>query len=371
MRLEDNKNKKTQKRNIWKVGVLQRKRLFVLAFLVFLGWFGFSSADINNLNLFEDNDGDGLTNEEELMYGTDPDNKDSDSDGYSDLVEIESGYDPLKAAPGDQVIQVAGESDKNDDESKENQEHKASNEENLTQEVINKLLESSGEEFKNLSEIYNNPEDFDTNKLQNNSLSSEEIAEAVEEATDQQFSQKTIELIPEDEIKVKEKPSGSEKEIKEKEKEQINEYTAAILYIFALHKPFRVSNNSDLTNQSVAFIENLYSQIQTDDIESIKELKQSSESVYEEVIEIEAPYVLKDIHQRALSVNKFLVNTIDEQKLVENNDPLALAFYVGNLQSALVEFEDIRNDMSQLLEEYEIEEFDLNNIVSSMESDEK
>jgi len=83
MRLEDNKNKKTQKRNIWKVGVLQRKRLFVLAFLVFLGWFGFSSADINNLNLFEDNDGDGLTNEEELMYGTDPDNKDSDSAGIA------------------------------------------------------------------------------------------------------------------------------------------------------------------------------------------------------------------------------------------------------------------------------------------------
>ena len=32
-----------------------------------------------------DNDGDGLQNWEETMYGTDPDNADTDGDGLSDL----------------------------------------------------------------------------------------------------------------------------------------------------------------------------------------------------------------------------------------------------------------------------------------------
>ena len=31
--------------------------------------------------------------------------KDTDGDGYGDGIEVESGYDPLKPAPGDKVIQ--------------------------------------------------------------------------------------------------------------------------------------------------------------------------------------------------------------------------------------------------------------------------
>src|SRR6266567_3674295 len=50
-----------------------------------------------------DSDCDGLTNTEEKLYGTDPTNPDTDGDGYSDGVEVKSGYDPLKAAPGDRI----------------------------------------------------------------------------------------------------------------------------------------------------------------------------------------------------------------------------------------------------------------------------
>ena len=47
---------------------------------------------VNNLS---DGDGDGLYDHEEAGYGTDPGDADSDDDGYSDLVEIAGGSDPL------------------------------------------------------------------------------------------------------------------------------------------------------------------------------------------------------------------------------------------------------------------------------------
>ncbi len=46
--------------------------------------------------LKQDTDGDGLTDYEEVMiYKTDPLNPDTDGDGYSDGDEVRSGYDPL------------------------------------------------------------------------------------------------------------------------------------------------------------------------------------------------------------------------------------------------------------------------------------
>jgi hypothetical protein len=42
-----------------------------------------------------DSDSDGLDDEEEKIYGTDPKNPDTDGDGYQDGQEVKSGYNPL------------------------------------------------------------------------------------------------------------------------------------------------------------------------------------------------------------------------------------------------------------------------------------
>lgn len=44
-----------------------------------------------------DLDNDGLSDEEEAFYGTDPQNPDSDGDGYKDGEEVKNGYNPLGA----------------------------------------------------------------------------------------------------------------------------------------------------------------------------------------------------------------------------------------------------------------------------------
>ncbi|MEA3398127.1 MAG: thrombospondin type 3 repeat-containing protein [Patescibacteria group bacterium] len=53
-----------------------------------------SSTSIS-LDQAEDLDADGLVYEEEIKYGTDPLNPDTDNDGYSDGDEVKNGYNPL------------------------------------------------------------------------------------------------------------------------------------------------------------------------------------------------------------------------------------------------------------------------------------
>ncbi|MFH1187647.1 MAG: thrombospondin type 3 repeat-containing protein, partial [bacterium] len=48
----------------------------------------------DKLGTAEDDDKDGLTNQEEIFYGTDINNPDTDGDGFSDGDEVKNGYNP-------------------------------------------------------------------------------------------------------------------------------------------------------------------------------------------------------------------------------------------------------------------------------------
>lgn len=58
-----------------------------------------------------DTDADGLPDELEAIYGTNPANPDTDGDGYRDGLEVTNGYDPTKPSPGDKLaLPAAAES---------------------------------------------------------------------------------------------------------------------------------------------------------------------------------------------------------------------------------------------------------------------
>ena len=96
-----------QKISLFSFGEKGTKLTFFLFFgLIILSsaFFVFAENNSSSSTIFNDSDQDGLSNDEEKLYGTDPTKKDTDGDGYSDGVEVESGYDPLKPAPGDKII---------------------------------------------------------------------------------------------------------------------------------------------------------------------------------------------------------------------------------------------------------------------------
>ncbi|MDD5555919.1 MAG: MBL fold metallo-hydrolase [bacterium] len=59
---------------------------------------------LDQLSPDQDTDGDGLTNAQEFLYGTDPLDPDTDGDGVSDYVEVMSGSDPLDPASVPHVL---------------------------------------------------------------------------------------------------------------------------------------------------------------------------------------------------------------------------------------------------------------------------
>lgn len=85
------------------------KILFSAVLLAILMLPHFSAAQ----NMASDSDGDGLSDAEETeIYRTDPQNPDTDNDGYPDGVEIKNSYDPNRSSD-DKVAKVIGVSLKN------------------------------------------------------------------------------------------------------------------------------------------------------------------------------------------------------------------------------------------------------------------
>lgn len=63
-------------------------------------------------NTARDQDGDGLSDIDEVRYGTDPKGADSDLDGFIDGDEVKNGFDPTRYSPGDQSDRIVFESPK-------------------------------------------------------------------------------------------------------------------------------------------------------------------------------------------------------------------------------------------------------------------
>jgi len=61
------------------------------------------AQNFNTENVINDHDFDGLADWEEEIHKTDPNNPDTDGDGYLDGEEVASGFDPTKKAPHDKL----------------------------------------------------------------------------------------------------------------------------------------------------------------------------------------------------------------------------------------------------------------------------
>lgn len=306
--------------------------VFLGLILVGFGLFTFAEENSSSdKNIFLDSDQDGLSDEEEKVYGTDPNDRDTDKDGYSDGAEVKSGYDPTKPSPGDKIM--------NEKENAENPTVKGvaeeKSEENLTEDLSKQItdLVSTNEQ----KEITIEDVDKIINETMNDNLMFDDLPE-----------------ISDDEIKIKKQnySSFSEEERKSKEKEDDLEYLTAVSYVAVNNMPQKITSLNDLENLSQEIISqvNLLSS-SFSDITYFEELAAKGDTALEQLKEIEVPENLLTLHKKGLQIAKYSI-TLKDTIAPTANDPISAIASLSKLQSLLnlgVEFStEVNQELSQL-----------------------
>ena len=82
---------------IWRIANNANQKLTIFLTITLLFFYFVSYANANGLI---DSDWDGVPDDDEInIYMTDPESTDTDLDGYSDWVELISGFSPHNPAP--------------------------------------------------------------------------------------------------------------------------------------------------------------------------------------------------------------------------------------------------------------------------------
>jgi hypothetical protein len=243
----------------------------------------FTQADSTDLTLFEDFDGDGLSNGEEHALGTDPRNPDTDGDGYSDGVEVESGYDPLKPAPGDRII-------------KESTTPKILPIHSSTTNVTRKISENL------VSYIADSQEAGDAD------ISSEEFSQAISQAIDEEVEFSDTPPIDVSEIIVKDRDlenlSASKKDAIMKE--DAIEYFTSISYIFMTSFPENFFDRSpdELQTELMNHLSDFSSSV--NNFQYFEDIAKNALTAEKQMREIAVPEDLVSIHSEGLYLLRYM-----------------------------------------------------------------
>ncbi len=301
-------------------------------------------------SVFVDSDQDGLSDQEEAIYKTDPHNPDTDGDGYSDGTEVKSGYDPLKPAPNDKLVssnisqEQSAQLDKIATDIKDDAKNDSgsdNSDKNLTKQLSAKLVAMISDNENNGSK---------TIKLdQINSLIDETISAA---------SQSDSEELPEiDESKIKIKKQKYSKLSKTQRKEQLKkddeEYLSSVFYIVANNLPRSISTQKDIQDFSDEIISKI-SVLATDPQNGMKyfdNLADRGQEILKQLNDVEVPKDMLDLHIRGLQLALYAVSLKDKVK-INPNDPVSSLISISGAQSLITLSSDfmtrVENKMNDL-----------------------
>ena len=322
--------------SFWNVSEKNTKLALFLFFSLLIlsaGFFVFADDTANTKNIFQDSDQDGLSNDEEKLYGTDPFSRDTDGDGYSDGVEVESGYDPLKRAPGDKVIK----------EIKPSSVAVLSETENLTQKVSEEIADI----LKNTNE-------------NGQAISLEDINASVEKALSGNTEEVALPEVDTKDVKIKKLPKNiKEKNRTEAERRDAIEYLTVMAYLLANNAPQTLQTQDDLGSMLTSLSNDSLAALLSGDMGVIDELSKRGEKILEELKDIEVPEKMLDVHVKALKMARYAVQLKDELKPTEN-DPLGQIATLSKAQGFLGSVVGFVDEVQKKLSDYGIEEIPLN-----------
>lgn len=321
--------------------------LLVAAFVLF----NFVGADEDAMNYFQDRDGDGLSDIEEKALGTDWQNEDTDGDGYTDGVELSSGFNPLIPAPGDRFTE--GETVRVVEVKGVKKERK-----NLTQEFIEKLKNKKGIALNTFQEASGETglvtDLTKIQKLKNASLTKDDIEDLTQETLSGSDVDEEIEMIEEKKFKILSKViAKSDRKKKKAIKKELEEYLAVMGFVMVNSLPFKVDENSDFNKKLDKFMMSIGDDIVTGNQMKTKNSKNNLKKAFGELMEIETPYVVKDVHIRALSLMKYLLEQ-DEAVVFSKDDPIAIGLMIGRLQSIMNEMQNTQMELDEVLLKYDV-----------------
>ena len=325
---------------------VQKIKLTFLIFtaLIVLSFAIFAVAEENsstNNNVFLDSDQDGLTNSEEKSYGTDPYKADTDGDGYSDGIEVRSGYNPLKPAPGDKIV-VADETNGVARESVAGTSTEKTSDGNLTNELSSKItaLLSEG--------------DASTVKM-------EDIDSLIEETTTSKLTFEDLPEIDEKTIKILEQnyENLSEKDRTAKEKEDALEYLTAVSYIMGTNSPQKISATDDvetLSSQIISAIQNF--SFESGDLSFFDSLLGKSNDILTQLQDIKVPENLLYLHKRGLQLATY-AKSLRSEVTIDSSDPIKSMTYLSKASGLISLSNSFFNDVATSLQKYGITEIPL------------
>lgn len=308
--------------------------LFVLSFAVF------SFADDSNTlqkNIFQDTDQDGLSNDEEKLYGTNPNKADTDGDGYSDGTEVKSGYDPMKAAPGDR-LGIFGDSEENI--SITGQANTSEKKDNLTEEVSKQVamkLKESASKKENLS--------------------LDELRDTVQKTMSEKI---TVDTLPEIDVKTikikKQKYSNlSEEDRAAKIKEDVLEYSTAVSYILVNNSPIPMQSDGDMSKLASFITSNAMGVLSGNNSALLDDFSKKGTLITEQLQDVQVPENMLDMHVKALKLAQYTTTFKESIQSSGADDPLAQINTLAKVQGFVGLFSGFAEEMNTKLTEYGIE----------------
>lgn len=299
-------------------------------FLAGFNYFSYANADDSRNNSETknvcdksiDSDCDKLTNAEEKLYGTDANNRDSDGDGYSDGVEVESGYDPMKPAPEDKLGTV--------------QKNIPANE--------NKDAPLTESFSQNLSIFLSDKKESGISASELKSFVSMQIDDALKNSgTDEDLPEidiSEIKILKQDYAKL------SESERKQKEKEDARKYVGEMLYALISNSP---DADSTIKNPR-AFLDDLLLRLEEysstgANSEYFSDLGNRLELFLSQADEVVVPETMADLHIKFLRISKGVLSL--RQSSLDSNDPMERILLVTKANAyADLFFEFLQNDLA-------------------------
>lgn len=302
---------------------------------VFFVWSSFQ--EVRGENIFVDSDQDGLSNEEERLYKTDPQKRDTDGDGYSDGVEVKSGYDPLRPAPGDKIFEVARPETETEEGSASTENLTA----DLSQEIASVITQKSaaGED-----------------------ITLDELDERVNELLSGKGAEVVLPPVDIKGLKVKNPVSKnlSEEDRKEKEREQALKYLTAMAYIFANNAPQKFTTEEELATSMSLLSGQLMTSLSSKNQELITEFADNGRETLKQAKDVEVPDHMLALHIKALQLAEYAISLeSDIKEKAAEGDPLSEIADMMKIQSLLSATVSYVAEVESKMEEYGIKETDL------------